>query len=51
MIDYGHDADILVQRSVDGGRTWGRQRVLFAERETFCLLGPIIEDRIADTVL
>ena len=50
MIDYGHDTDILVQRSVDGGRTWGQQRVLFTERETFCLLGPIIEDRVTDTV-
>ena len=50
MIDYGHDADILVQRSVDGGRTWGRQRVLFTERDVFCLAGPIFEDRITQTV-
>ena len=50
MIDYGHDTDILVQRSADSGRTWGRQRVLFSEPGTFCLVGSIIEDRVTDTV-
>ena len=51
MIDYGHDADILVQRSVYGGRTSGRQRVLFSERETSCLLSPIIEGHVTNTVI
>ena len=37
MIDYGHDTDILVQRSVDDGRTWGQQIPLFSEEGTFCL--------------
>ena len=50
MLDFGHDTDILVQRSVDGGRTWDGQRLLFSEPGTFCLLGPIVEDRVSNTV-
>lgn len=50
MIDYGHDTDILVQRSVDDGRTWGQQKPLFSEKGTFCLTGPIVEDRVTKTV-
>ncbi len=50
MTDFGHETDVLVQRSTDGGRTWGKQRVLFRERGAFCLVGPLIEDRISGTI-
>ena len=47
MTDFGHETDVLVQRSTDGGRNWGKQRVLFRERGAFCLVGPLFEDRTA----
>ncbi len=50
MQDFGHDIDILVQRSLDGGRTWGKQSVLFQEEGSCPYLGPVFQDRDSGTI-
>ena len=44
MGDGGHQIDILMSRSDDGGMTWQRQVVIFGEKDTYTYLGPIFFD-------
>lgn len=50
MSDGGHEGDVLLARSEDGGRTWSRQQVLYEEAGVLNYVGPIVEDRVAGKV-
>ena len=50
MADGGHETNILMSRSEDGGRTWTRQRQIFAETGINTFLGPIFMDRATKVV-
>ena len=50
MADGGHETNILMSRSEDGGRTWTRQRQIFAEPAINTFLGPIFVDRTTNVV-
>ena len=50
LADGGHATNVLVSRSEDGGRTWSRQQVLFAESGVNTFLGPILADRDTNDV-
>ena len=50
MGDGGHENDVLMSRSADGGKTWSRQRVIYAEPGQYTFLGAIVEDRISGTL-
>ena len=44
MGDGGHQVDLSMSRSEDGGVTWQRQEVIFEEENAYTYLGPIFED-------
>ena len=50
MEDTGHDIDLMVNCSHDGGRTWDGQRVVFTEPGACTFLGPVFEDRTTETI-
>ena len=50
MADGGHETNILMSRSQDGGMAWTRQRQIFAEPGINTFLGPIFVDRINNVV-
>ena len=50
MGDGGHENDVLMSRSEDGGKTWSRQRVIYAAQGQYTFLGAIVEDRISGTL-
>ncbi len=50
MEDEGHETDLLLQCSRDGGKTWGRQEVVFTEPGVNAYLGPIFEDSQTGTI-
>src|SRR5579884_2248414 len=49
--DFGHESDIVLRRSSDGGRTWGRLQVIYANPSINAINGPIVEDRIAHKLI
>ena len=51
MGDGGHENDVLMSRSEDDGKTWSRQRVIYAERGQYTFLGAIVDDSISSTLL
>ena len=50
MGDGGHENDVLMSRSEDAGKTWSRQRVIYAAQGQYTFLGAIVEDRISGTL-
>jgi len=50
MGDGGHEDDDLMSRRADGGKTWSRQRVIYAKQGQYTFLGAVVEDRISGTL-
>ena len=43
--DFGNEVDLLISRSLDGGRTWETPKTLYSEPGINAVNGPILEDR------
>ena len=50
MADSGNQIDIMSSRSINGGKTWQPQSVIFAEEDTSAILGSIFQERCSGTV-
>lgn len=49
--DFGHDSDIVLRRSLDGGRSWEQRQVLATEKGVDFHNGPIVVDKEAGRVV
>ncbi len=43
--DFGHDIDLLLRRSLDGGKTWEPVRPIYSKTGVNAVNGPIVQDR------
>lgn len=48
--DFGHDSDVVLRRSVDGGRTWEPMQTLASNPDTDIHHGPAVVDRSNGTI-
>lgn len=51
LSDFGHESDIILRRSQDGGTTWGPVQTVYADPGYNAINGPILEDRATGTVI
>ena len=49
--DFGHETDVVVRRSTDGGRTWTPAQTIATRQETDIHHGPAVVDSVTGTVL
>ncbi|MFP4056630.1 MAG: sialidase family protein [Candidatus Brocadiia bacterium] len=49
--DFGHDSDVVLRRSLDGGRAWKPPRTLASKRGVDFHHGPAVVDRKTGTIL
>ena len=49
--DWGHDTDILLRRSTDGGQTWEPVQVVYRKAGINAVNGPIVQDRETGTII
>jgi sialidase-1 len=49
--DFGHDTDILLRRSVDGGLTWEPIQVVYRKAGINAVNGPIVQDRDSGSII
>lgn len=49
--DFGHETDVVLRRSTDGGRTWGTAQVIATREGTDIHHGPAVLDGTTGTVL
>ena len=49
--DFGHETDVVLRRSLDGGRTWQPMQTLVTRKDTDIHHGPAVVDRATGTIL
>ncbi|MFW6163650.1 MAG: sialidase family protein [Planctomycetota bacterium] len=49
--DFGHETDVVLRRSLDGGKTWQPMQTLVSRKDTDIHHGPAVVDRKAGAVL
>ncbi len=49
--DWGHETDILVRRSTDGGKSWLPVQTVYSRAGINAVNGPIVEDRISGEII
>ncbi len=49
--DWGHDTDVILRRSQDGGITWGPTQVIFSEAGVNAVNGPLVEVQENGTII
>ncbi|MBN2449817.1 MAG: exo-alpha-sialidase [Lentisphaeria bacterium] len=49
--DFGHETDVVLRRSADGGESWSEIRTIASRRDTDIHHGPAVVDRDTRTIL